>query len=141
MPDIWVRFTGRVDGSFRCGEPSRLKALWEAWKGKDVEVAVRPARRKRTMPQNKKLHALAGLIAEQQGETKLRVKRRATLEALGVEQAMADKFKYGDVLVIDVRGTSDLTVSECSAVVEVLLKHAAFLNIPEPDWNAIEVMP
>jgi hypothetical protein len=136
----WHRFTGRSDGGFRCSDPSRLKALWQELQGKEVEVCVRVARKKRTLPQNKKLHVLAGLIGKQQGEPKVRVKRRATLQALGVEEAMSDRFEHNGVVIIDVRGTSDLSIQECSAVMEVLLSQAAFLEIPEPNWDHIEVM-
>jgi hypothetical protein len=137
----WHRFLGRaVDGRFHPSEPQSLKAVLRGLEGKALEVAVRVARRERTLPQNKKLHVLAGLIAKVQGETKLHVKRWATLEALGVEVAKSDQFEYQGRTVIDIRGTSDLTIAECSAVMEVLLKQAAFLEIPEPDWNRIEVM-
>lgn len=135
----WDRFTGRADGGFRCGEPSRLKALWRSLQGKDVEVCVRVARKNRTLPQNSIIHALAEQIAEQSGHTLLEVKRRATLEALGVEEALI-VFEYQGKQYTDVRGTSELSTVEASKVVDVLIRQAEFLGITPRNAEHVEVM-
>lgn len=136
----WHRFVGRVEGRFRCSEPSRLEALWKELQGKDVEVAVRVARRNRTLPQNSIIHALAEQIHQESGFTLLEVKRRATLEALGVEDALI-VFEWQGQKFTDVRGTSELNTTEASKVVDVLIRQAEFLGITPRKAEYLEVMP
>jgi hypothetical protein len=135
----WHRFTGKSEGGFRCSDPSRLKALWQELQGKEVEVCVRVARRNRSLPQNSIVHVLAEQIAEQSGFTLLEVKRRATLEALGVEEALI-VFEYGGKQYTDVRGTSELSTLEASKVVDVLIRQAEFLGITPRNAETVEVM-
>ncbi len=140
LPDVWLRFVGRADdGHFHPLEPSRLKAALQEWNGKEIEVAVRIARRNRTLPQNSYIHVLAPQIAEHSGHSLLEVKRRATLEALGVEAGLI-LFDWQGKTYTDVRGTSELSTIEASKVVDVLLKQAAFLDIPRPNPDHYEVM-
>jgi hypothetical protein len=135
----WHRFTGKSEDGFRCSDPSRLKALWQELQGKEVEVCVRVARRNRSLPQNSIVHVLAEQIAEQSGFTLLEVKRRATLEALGVEEALI-VFEYGGKQYTDVRGTSELSTLEASKVVDVLIRQAEFLGITPRNAETVEVM-
>jgi hypothetical protein len=135
----WHRFVGRVEGTFRCSDPSRLQALWQQLKGKEVEVCVRIARKHRTLDQNAILHVLAEQIAEESGHSLLEVKRRATLEALGVEDALL-VFEYEGKQYTDVRGTSELSTAECSKVVDVLIRQAEFLGIVPRNAEHVEVL-
>jgi hypothetical protein len=128
-----------VDGGFRCSDPSRLQQFWRDHKGKELEVAVRIARRNRTLPQNSIVHVLAEQIAEQSGHSLLEVKRRATLEALGVEEALI-VFEYQGKQYTDVRGTSELSTLEASKVVDVLIRQAEFLGITPRNAETVEVM-
>jgi hypothetical protein len=128
-----------VEGGFRCSDPSRLKALWQELQGKEVEVCVRVARRNRSLPQNSIVHVLAEQIAEQSGHSLLEVKRRATLEALGVEEALI-VFEYQGKQYTDVRGTSELSTLEASKVVDVLIRQAEFLGITPRNAETVEVM-
>jgi hypothetical protein len=85
------------------------------------------------------VHVLAEQIAEQSGFTLLEVKRRATLEALGVEEALI-VFEYGGKQYTDVRGTSELSTLEASKVVDVLIRQAEFLGITPRNAETVEVM-
>jgi hypothetical protein len=136
----WHRFTGKSEGGFRCSDPSRLKALWQELQGKEVEVCVRVARKKRSLDQNALIHVLAEQIAVESGHTLLETKRRATLEALGVEEGIEAYTLFGKDF-IEVRGTSTLNTGECSKVIDVLIRQAEFLGIVPRNAEHVEVMP
>ena len=130
---VWHRFVGLSEGGkFHPREADRLKSVLRENEGRDVEVAIRPARKNRTLDQNALIHVLANQIAEMSGHSVLAIKRRATLEALGVEDGLI-LFEWQGRTFTDVRGTSELSTGEASKVVDVLLKQADFLNIPRPN--------
>ena len=142
MKDVWRRVTGQVSapgGIFVADDNQRCVALRRLYAGKRVEIAIRPERPNRTLPQNALLHVLARLVADQTGDTIDLVKRRATLEALGIEGGTEKQVILGREVLI-VRHTSDLSKSEVSLIVDRLKDQCAFLEIPIPDPSSVEVM-
>lgn len=139
--DVWHRLTGLAldEGRFAPDHWQRWHALLKLHEGKRVEVAIRPERPNRTLPQNALLHVLARLVADETGDTLDHVKRHATLEALGIEGGTEKQTILGREVLI-VRHTSDLSKSEVSLIVDRLKDHCAFLEIPIPDESHVEVM-
>jgi hypothetical protein len=141
MPDVWERFIGTVmSGQFRPYDRSRWERALARFGTRPVEVALHPQRLQRNLPQNAKLHVLARAIADASGETLDRVKRRAVVEALGVEAGTERETILGEKVLV-ARHTSDLSKDECSQVLQWMLDRLAFLEAPEPDWDRLEVMP
>jgi hypothetical protein len=97
------------------------------------------ARKKRSLDQNALIHVLAEQIAVESGHTLLETKRRATLEALGVEEGIEAYTLFGKDF-IEVRGTSTLNTGECSKVIDVLIRQAEFLGIVPRNAEHVEVM-
>ena len=138
--DAWHRLVGMmIRGEFIPDDFQRWKNLRRHYEGKRVELAVRRETVNRTLPQNALLHVLARLIAHETGETLDRVKRHATLEALGIEAGTEKQTILGREVLI-VRHTSDLTKAECTTVVDRLKDQCAFLEIPLPAESSVEVM-
>lgn len=136
----WQRFTGRaMDGRFHPVDPHRLRKQLQEWEGREIEVAVRIARKNRTLPQNALIHVLAGQIAEESGHTMLEIKRLATLEALGAEAGLI-VFQWQGKTLTDVRGTSELSSEEASRVVDILIAQAEGLGITPRNAETVEVM-
>jgi len=139
--DVWVRFTGQPwAGHFLPSDCRRYQQFMMTHTGIDLEVAIRPVRQKRTLPQNAKLHVLAHLIAAHTGESVDRIKRLAVVNGLGIEGGTEKDVILGQTVTI-VRRTSDLTKDEASPVLEWLIERANELSIPEPNWDDVEVMP
>jgi hypothetical protein len=137
----WSRWIGRAQGGkFYPVDRNRLEAQLREWEGKEIEVAVRIARRNRTLPQNAIIHVLAEQIADESGHSMLEVKRMATLEALGAEVGLI-VFEWQGKTLTDVRGTSELNTEEASRVVDVLIRQAEGLGIVPRNAEHVEVMP
>jgi hypothetical protein len=108
-----------------------------------LECLLALERRNRTIPQNKILHALADKIAEQiageSGHSKLEIKRFATLEALGVEEGLI-VFEWQGQRLTDVKKTSDMSVEQCSRLVDVLKRQAEGLRLVPRNAEHVEVI-
>lgn len=140
MKDVWHRLTGAFINGERVPEDRvREKAVFASLNGKRYELAIRIETGKRTLPQNSKLHVLARLVAHETGDSLDDVKRRVTLEALGVEAGTRKTMILGREFLI-VRPTSELSKPECSAVVDRLLDNCRFLEIQVPQDEHVEVM-
>lgn len=141
MPkDVWHRQTGAVlQGKLVPKDRRRDAAIFASLEGKRVEWCIRVEPKDRTLPQNSKLHVLARLISKHTGDSLLLVKRRATLQALGLEHGI-EVYEIGGQVFRDVRPTSALSRPEESAVIRALLEMCSFLELaPPPDEN-VEVM-
>ena len=140
MSSVWQRATGMVEsGQLVPLRPERLAAILASLEGQRVEAAFRREQRRRTLPQNALLHVLVWAIANETGETPLRTKRLATLEALGVEDGLISKRVLGR-RVLDVKPTASLSRGECSRVIETLVEHCGFLNLQRPAAEDVEVL-
>src|SRR5690348_4865426 len=109
----------------------RLDKAVAQWEGKRVEVALREEPKHRSLDQNAFIHVLARLIAQHTGETELRTKRIATLEALGPENVMSTEVILGRE-IHTIRGTGELRKEEASLVIDWLLEQCSFLGITAP---------
>lgn len=107
--------------------------------GQRFEMAIRKERKNRTLPQNAKLHVLCQMIADHTGETVTRVKRVATLEALGIERGTTREQILGQT-IYEVRHTSDLDTEETSLVIDRLLDNCKFLEVTLPKDDEVEVI-
>jgi hypothetical protein len=137
----WDRFTCRADGGrWYFTDRHRLEQYLRDREGKELEVCVRIARKNRTLPQNSIIHALADQIADETGHSLLEIKRLATLEALGAEEGLI-VFEWQGRTLTDVRGTSELSSSEASRVVDVLIRRCEELEIRPRNAEHVEVMP
>lgn len=137
---VWHRLTGVSEGGhFIPDDSKRSAAVLRSLEGKRVEVAVRRETLDRNLDQNALLHVLVHLIADHTGETVDRLKRRATLEAIGLERGLV-KETILNREVLMVRHTSDLTKPECSEVIDYLKDKCSFLEIPLPRESEVEVM-
>ena len=140
MTDVWHRFVGRSElGHFRPLDVRRMYEVLREFDGQMVEVAVHKHRPKRTLPQNSKLHVLVHLIAKHTGENEVRIKRMATLEALGIEAGTTRETILGRE-IYEVRHTSDLSKDELSQVIDRLLQHCRFLELMPPADEDVEVL-
>lgn len=140
MKEVWQRATGTASaGQFLPLHPPRVKAILEALEAQRIEVAFRREARRRSLLQNAKLHVLASAIADETGESLLRTKRLATLEALGIEDGIVEETLLGQRLR-DVRPTSTLSRRECSLVIDKLLDQCRFLELKPPRDEDVEVI-
>lgn len=140
MSEIWHRFTGdMIDGQPVIRDRSRWLKLKQSMDGTPFEIAIRPERRHRTLPQNSMLHVLATVVSKHTGDSVLVVKRRATLEALGLDEGMFTYEYHGEIRK-EVRPTSSLSRSEESLVIDRLLQTCEFLSLTPPREEECEVM-
>lgn len=140
MSELWHRFTGdMIDCQPVVRDRNRWNGLKQAMDGTAFEIAIRPERRHRTLPQNAMLHVLATVIAKHTGDSVLVVKRRATLEALGLDEGQFE-YEYQGVWRKEVRPTSSLSRSEESLVIDRLIQTCEFLAINPPREEEVEVM-
>lgn len=138
--NVWLRLTGTCKGGrFIPDSRDRLDGIMQELDGQRFEMAIRPETRNRTLPQNALLHVLVNLIADHTGETVTRVKRVATLEALGIERGTTREQILGQT-IYEVRHTSDLDTEECSLVVDKLQEHCKFLELSPPRDEDVEVL-
>lgn len=141
---VWLRATGMARGGhFEPLHPARVKAILDGLEAQRIEVAYRREVRRRTLPQNAKIHVLAAAIADYTGESMLRTKRLATLGALGLEDGLVDPTlidRRRRLRFKDVRPTACLSRREGSRVIETLLEQLDFLEIPQPRDEDHEVM-
>lgn len=140
MSEVWFRSVGKVrEGKFHARDSSRLQEAMRGLEGRAAEICIREEQLKRNLPQNSKINVLAREIAIKSGEEFERIKRLAVLEALGIEAGTAKDTILGKQITI-VRGTSSLFKDEASKVLDWMIDRAAFLEIPEPNWDEVEVM-
>lgn len=110
-----------------------------ALEGRRVELAIREEPKSRSLPQNSYLHVLCKVLAEETGETLVRMKRLAVLSALGVEDGTARETLLGQEF-LEVRRTSDLTKGEAAKVLDWLLQQCSFCGVTPPKPEHVEVM-
>lgn len=140
MSEPWARFVGNVEGGkVRPFDKDRLHSVMVALEGKRVELAIREEPKSRSLPQNAYLHVLARLLAEETGETLLRMKRLAVLSALGVEEGTTKETLLGKEF-LEVRPTSDLNKGEAAKVLDWLLQQCSFCGVTPPKPEHVEVM-
>lgn len=139
--DVWYRLTGAflANGERVPGDRAFEAAVFKSLTGQRYELAIRREQGKRTLPQNSKIHVLARLVSKETGEPLDDVKRRVTLEALGVEAGTNKTTILGREFLI-VRPTHTLKKAEGSLVIERLLDNCRFLNIRIPRDEQVEVM-
>ena len=138
--DVWARFTGRVVAGRFCPDDLRR---WEAHlllhEGRAVEVALRKARVRRTLPQNRHIHALAQALSAHTGDSMAQIKARAVLSVLGPEDGL-ERMTVCGLPLVRAKSTADLDKREGAAVIDWLLQLCADLDVGPPRLDRIEVM-
>lgn len=139
MPSIWRRFLGDViDGRLRLRDQDSFLAFAKTHDAKTLELAVRVAKKDRTLPQNSLLHVLAHEIAEETGEHLDKVKAEALVAVLGLE-GLTKTTVLGRELYF-ARSTATLSREEFSKVIDWLQDKAQWLSVRVPAPEDIEVM-
>ena len=139
MSELAHRFTADVLGARPVlRDRKRFDAVLAGLDGCEVEILIRKARKRRSLPQNAMLHALARGIAAHTGEELWKVKARAVLSVLGLEDGLVS-FTFNGSDFVRPKSTADLTRAEGARVIDWLLDTSADLGVPPPDPEKVGV--